>query len=128
VAQYQTDVEDVSKLRPKPTISGINQSLVSPRRSQNGSFYMDENHSIRKKKEREEQIRREQEAELKFNPAINKQRTVKRGLIDLVEDTNRRLSSKHRLEQNLSKKFKVDSVQINSTSDVVLHDRYDQDF
>ena len=33
---------------------------------------MDENHSIRKKKEREEQIRRDQEAELKFNPAINK--------------------------------------------------------
>jgi len=89
---------------------------------------MDENHSIRKKKEREEQIRREQEAELKFNPAINKQKTVKRGFIDLVEDTNRRLSSKHRLEQNLRKKFKVDSVQINSTSDVVLHDRYDQDF
>jgi|APSaa5957512535_1039671.scaffolds.fasta_scaffold201050_1 hypothetical protein len=99
-----------TQLKAKPSISGVNKSLVAHRNSVDGSFRMDENHGIRKKKERADQILQDANARLVFNPSINKKKTVKRGFIDLVQDTNRRLSSKHRLEQNLRKKDKIEPV------------------
>lgn len=82
-----------------------------------------------KKKKREEEIIRAQNSHLRFNPEINrKSHAVQRGFIDLVQDTNRRLSSKHRLETNLRRKEKLEQAQICSKSDIVLHDRFDTDF
>ena len=46
-----------------------------------------------------------------------------------MEDTNRKLAQKAQYEENLKKKEKIEfKYQINSTSDKVMHDRFDQDF
>ena len=54
---------------------------------------------------------------------------MERNLNDIMEDTNRKLAQKAKYEENLKKKQKVEyKYQINSTSDKVMHDRFDNDF
>ena len=83
-----------------------------------------------KKIKKAEEYQKEMENELRFNPNINQtSKEINRGLNDLMQDTNRRLSQKQQLESNLAKKMRSNEVaQISSNSDKVMHDRYDNDF
>lgn len=47
---------------------------------------------------------------------------------DIIADTERRMMQKEMLEKNLKTKSKQEVAQINSRSDKVMHDRFDNDF
>ena len=87
-------------------------------------------HGAQRKKERMTQYATDKEGDFNYRPNINEQSlNLDRGMNDIMEDTNRKLAKKAFYEENLKKKevneFKY---QINSTSDKVMHDRFDNDF
>ena len=51
-----------------------------------------------------------------------------RDLDTILQDTQRKVLEKHAREAQLTKKYKVEPVQISTVSDMVLHDRFDSEF
>ncbi len=64
-----------------------------------------------------------------FRPSINrKSASIERGFKDILADTHRRLQDKQLLEDRLKSKQLSPARPINPTSDIVLHDRFEEDF
>ena len=76
------------------------------------------------------QYESEKEGDFNYRPNINEQSlNMDRNMNDIMEDTNRKLAQKAIYEENLKKKeINEHKYQINSTSDKVMHDRFDNDF
>lgn len=84
-----------------------------------------------KAQHRRAQIEAEMDKDLSFTPQIStqtRQMTLNRGLEQVIDEGNRIQSQKEVYEQQLVQKKPAQAVPINSTSDKVVHDRFDQDF
>jgi hypothetical protein len=131
------NVEPEESYSFRPAINPTSKKIVELRQvnlmqSSYGNLTLntDLTHGAQKKKERQSEYEKQKTGDFKYTPAINDQSAnLERGLNDIMEDTNRKLAQKAFYEDNLKKKEKIENkYQINSTSDKVMHDRFDQDF
>mmetsp|Transcript_5313 Transcript_5313/g.8949 ORF Transcript_5313/g.8949 Transcript_5313/m.8949 type:complete len:152 (+) Transcript_5313:929-1384(+) len=64
-----------------------------------------------------------------FQPQINKKsQGIERDFNSIHQDTSRRMQQKQQYDKLMSKKPRVAANQINSASDKVINDKFDQDF
>lgn len=124
-AIIKEESEDIQRYKP-----AINKKSVEILEKKKGTA--DEDEWVLRQKKQEQMLKKRMEEEgCSFKPRINpKSKNIKRGLIPLVEDVNRRREAKESLQKILSEKQSMESSRafINSNSDKFMYKKFDQEF